>query len=59
MLNLEDRDKVSIPSRYYRLTPIPVIPGIDTIDNSIELVVVVLYLQFSSDKFWIYIRMHV
>lgn len=58
MLNLEDRDKVSIPSRYYRSTPIPVIPGIDTIDNWIELVVV-LYLQFSSDKLWIYIRMHV
>lgn len=58
MLNLEDRDKVSIPSRYYRSTPIPVIPGIDTIDNWIELVVV-LYLQFLSDKFWIYIRMHV
>lgn len=58
MLNLEDRDKVSIPSRYYRSTPIPVIPGIDTIDTWIELVVV-LYLQFSSDKFWIYIRMHV
>lgn len=58
MLNLEDRDKVLIPSRYYRSAPIPVIPGIDTIDNWIELVVVVLYLQFSSDKFWIYIRMH-